>query len=402
MILGNGGNKNIIDVTKLFSNIFGNTSGVVLNVCPASVVLLGDHTHYNDGILISACVDKYWTFMVKKRKDCLINIVSTESENLTTINLEKPFEGNIYSFKLLRGLINILKEENLLNIGFDCVVSSTVPECLGLGSQAAQQVGFLNSIKKLFSLDITDEKLLSFVLKNELNIIGKISNVAHHYTVQFGKEKKIFSIDLRTKEYKTFSIDRDDYSLVICDSGEKIESPESICNERIEECEIGVKGLRLYIWGVRNLRDIELEFLHRHYHMLPKRIFNRVLYNVKERTRAELAIKYLRKKSYAEFGKLIIESNKNLFEDYELQNEHSDFLIKESSHLEGVVGSKMISCSPIRSTFNLVADNKIDKFIFEMKNSFEKKFQRQLKTYVVKLTGGTKKIPLKEIEFSLQ
>lgn len=402
MILGNGGNQNVIHTTKIFANLFGNTSNSVLSICPASVILLGDHTHYNDGILISASIDRYWTFLIRKRKDGEINLASTENASITSLRLDKLENDEDDSFRLLKGLIRILKEEDLLRFGFDCVVSSTVPECIGLGSSAAHQVGFLNCIRKVFALEIDDEKLLSLVHKNELNIIGKISNIAHHYTVQLGKEKKLFYIDLRTKEYKTVTLDSVERSLVICDSGEKIINPQKTCNERIEECEVGVKGLRLYLWGIRNLRDIELDFLHKHYHMLPRRIFGRVLYNVKERMRAQEAVKFLRKKSIEEFGNTINESHKNLAEDYELSNEHCDFIVKESYGIEGVHCSKLISCSPIRSTFHLVDDERLDQFTDTLKKSFKARFQNDLKTYVVKLTGGVKKISLKQIEFSKQ
>jgi len=402
MITGNDGYQNIFLARELFTVLFDNTANSILTICPASVILLGDHTHYNEGVLISVCIDKYWISLMRKRKDKEITIASTETNNISRFNLNELEEKSDDQFKLLKGLLKILKDEGKLQHGFDCVVSSSVPECIGLGSLAAQQVGFLNCIKKLFSLDLNDEKLLSIVRRNELNHIGKISNIAHHYTVQHGKEKKIFVMDLRTKEHKTISFGNDEYSLVICDSGERIIDPQKICNERIEECEIGVKGLRLYIWGIKNLRDIKMEFLHQHIHMLPKRIFDRVLYNVKERIRAEEAIKYMRKKSLLEFGRTILDSHNDLSEDYDLSNEHCDYLVKESTKIGGVLCSKMISCSPIRSTFNIVADGKVDQYINEIKNSYNQKFQKQLKTHVVKLSSGAKKIIFKDFELSLQ
>ena len=150
-MLGNGSNQNVIQVTKLFTSLFGDTTNAVLNISPASLILLGDHTHYNDGILLSACIDKYWITLVRKRKDKFINLVSTESGNIVKLDLENIEKENEPPFKLIKGLIRILKEEDFLKNGFDCVFSSTVPECLGLGASAAQQVGFLNSIKKCFS-----------------------------------------------------------------------------------------------------------------------------------------------------------------------------------------------------------------------------------------------------------
>jgi galactokinase len=175
-----------------------------------------------------------------------------------------------------------------------------------------------------------------------------------------------------------------------------------VCNERIDECEIGVKGLRLYIWGIKTLRDVGKDFLLKHYHMLPKRIFSRVLYNVKERARAEEALKLLKKKSYAEFGALIFESHKNLSEDYEISSDQCDFLVGQAGVIEGVLAAKMISCSPILSTFNLVVTGEVAKFTSRIQKAYEKRYNSRLKTHVLKLSGGVKKISAKELEFHFQ
>ena len=402
MEIGNGTHQQILQVIQHFDNVFGDTTAAVLNVSPASLMLLGDHTHYNEGILISACIDKYWIFLIRKRKDDDIYIASADTNEIENFSLENIDGDNKDSFKLLKGILKHLREFGLIKYGFDCVVSSTVPECLGLGSYAAHQIGFLNALKKLYNLSIDEERLLNIVRKNEFGAIGKISNVAHHYTVQYGKEKKLFFTDLRTYAHKSLPLRDDKYSIVICDTSEKIVDPQKICNERIEECEVGVKGLRLYIWGIKSLRDVELEFLHKHLHMLPRRIFSRILYNVKEKKRTEEALRGLKRKAMDEFGKLITQSHWSLVEDYDLSFEENNFLVKESSKISGVISSKTISCSPIRSTFHLVESDKVEEYTNTIKKLYENKFHSQLKTYVVKLTGGVKKISHKEIEFSLQ
>lgn len=398
----NGTHRQIIQVIQHFDNVFGDPSTAVMNICPASLMLLGDHTHYNEGILISACIDKYWIYLIRKRKDDEIYFASIGTNEIETFSLKNLDAGDKESFKLLKGILKYLHEFGLIKFGFDCVVSSTVPECLGLGSYAAYQIGFLNTLKKLFNLNLDEERLLNIVLKNEVGIIGRISNAAHHYTVRYGKEKKLFFTDLRTRTHKSLPLRDANYSIVICDTSKKIVDAQKICKERIEECEVGVRGLRLYIWGIKSLRDVELEFLHKHLHMLPRRIFSRILYNVKEKKRTEDALKGLRKKTMDEFGGLINQSHWSLVEDYDLSFDENNFLVQESSKISGVIGSKTISCSPIRSTFHLVANNKVDEYTKEIKKLYESKFHSELKTYVVKLTGGVKKISHREIEFSLQ
>jgi len=395
-------NSKIVKAKTLFEHLYGKTHGIVANISPASLIIMGDHTHYNEGILISTCIDRHWIFIISKRKDSEVNLISTESSDIVNFTISTSEIVMNDSYRLLRGLIKMLYEKGDLKYGFNCVISSNIPECFGLGSLASYQVGFVKSLMKIFKFEFDNKTALEYVRKNELNLIGKISNIAHHYTIMYGKEKKIFFLDLKTLEYKIIPWPDNNYSLVICDTTERNDNRLQICNERIDECEIGVKGLRLYIWGIKNLRDVELDFLLKHYHMLPKLIFNRVLYNVNERIRTENAVNFLKNKSIKDFSALIVKSHNDLVHNYDIGFENCNFVVQESLKIKGVVCSKMISCTPINSSFHIVENSEVEQFINTMKNLFKAKYKQQLVTYIVKLSGGIKKISLRELESVIQ
>lgn len=203
-------------------------------------------------------------------------------------------------------------------------------------------------------------------------------------------------------ERKNLPWPNEDYSIVICDTLERNENRLQICNERIEECAIGVKGLRLYIWGIKNLRNVGLDFLLKHYNMLPKLIFNRVLYNVNERIRAVESIGYLKNKSFNEFSELIGKSHQDLVNNYDIGFESCNFIVEESIKIKGVACSKMISCTPINSSFHIVENSEIENFTAILKKLFKAKYQKQLVTHIVKLSGGIKKISLNELSSVFQ
>jgi galactokinase len=395
---GNELSSKIGHMKTLFENLYGKSPRMVVNISPASLILMGDHTHYNQGLLISTSIDRYWIFVINKRKDSIVNFISTESKDIVNFTIFNSENGIKDSYRLLRGLIKILFEEGHLKYGFDCVISTTIPECLGLGSLAAYQVGFIKTLMKVFKFNFDDKAALEFVRKNELNLIGNISNIAHHYTVKYGKEKKIFFLDIKSLEYKVLPWPDNNYTLVICDTTERIENRMQICNERINECAIGVKGLRLYIWGIKNLRDVNLDFLLKHYHMLPKLIYNRVLYNVNERIRAGKAINFLKNKSIKEFSTLVIKSHMDLIHNYDIGFKDCNFIVDESLKIKGVVCSKMISCTNINSSFHIVENSEVENFINTIKDRFKGKYQKKLITHIVKLSGGIKKISVKELE----
>ncbi|MDQ7818761.1 MAG: galactokinase family protein [Melioribacteraceae bacterium] len=389
--------KKLSSATKtIFEELYGDPNGGHLIIAPASLILLGDHTHYNGGILLSVALNKFVTIIIKKRTDQTINLTDANSLNSIIFQISDIDNLNEHKFRNELCLLRMLKANCQLEFGFNCVIHSEVPECLGLGALASLEVGFATALNQELNLGLNNSDLLEYVRQCELLSIGKISNIAHHYTVKFGKENKFFNIDLRSLEHKSLARKEHNFDIVIINTGERIQFVSDICNERIEECEIGVKGLRLYIWGIKNLRDVEQSFLLRHYHMLPKRIFNRILYNVNERIRSEEALKFIKKNKMEDFGKCITQSHWSISSDYELSCPKCDFLIERSSKLPGVFGSKMISCSQWRSTFHLVRSENTNSFIKNIKKKFQNEFKSEPEFYVYQISDGVKEIPIKK------
>lgn len=394
----NGEKKLIITSKKKFEEIYGDLKNTHIFLTPASLILLGDHTHYNDGILLCTTINKFSVVIARKRNDNKINLTDIEKGTSISFNLSEIDHSEDHHFRHHICLLKLLTYDGLLKNGFDCVINSDIPEYLGLGSLASKEIGFSTAIKKILNINIDNTKLLGYVRNCELNNIGKISNIAHHYTTKFASEGKFFTIDLRKMDYKYVPYTKGNINLVIVNTKERIPFVSDICNERISECEIGVKGLRLYIWGIKNLRDIEQNFLLRHFHMLPKKIFNRILYNVNERNRAEEAIKSLKKNLVEDFGNYISQSHWSLSNEYDLSCEKCDFLVENSSKLNGVIGSKMISCSPYRATFHLVQKEKTKYFIKQICNSYKEKYKEEPEFLITSMTTGIKEIPLKKLE----
>lgn len=375
-------------------------ASVVLS--PVSIIILGDHTHYNDGISISAAVNRYTAIAVKKREDKAVQVVAGNQDTPINVFSEEFFE-KIGSFELrfIRKLVHTLRDAGKLNTGFDCVIVSDIPRSVGLGVYTSLLIGTLNAININLKLEMSVTEIMEFSRKVELELIGKISNKAHHYTVSKGKKNRLVYFDLRHDEFTTHSLPESKYKIIICDSPNIIERIEDICNERITECDVGVKGLRLYIWGITNLRDVELNFLEKHVHMIPRRVFQRCLYNVKERMRVDKAMKALKKKDYGILGEQMFNSNESLSVEYNLSSEELDYLVEESKNIEGVLGSKMISCTPHRSTLNLVESQKAEQFISLLSDAYKKKFGKEITAHILEFGEGVKHIPYKELVLTL-
>lgn len=376
---------------KSFEKKFGKGEEPAIILSPASLIFLGDHTHYNDGILLSCALDCYTVITIRKREDAEKNLHFSEESTTKEFCLNSK-DNQLIPYKIASNIAEFVYERYGLTSGFDCIFYSNIPQGVGLGGISSLSIGFINALDKIFNLKIEPVEKNNIARQSEKKYLGKISNKANHFTVANAEAGKITFVDLRKQSFENFKFDGKDYKIVICDTGIKIKNSADLCNERIEECEIGVKGLRLYIWGIKNLRDVNESFLFQHRHMLPKIVYERIHFNVQERIRVENALKAVKKNDKKTFSEQIYNSHKGLSENYNISSKELDHLVEESEKIEGVLASKMISCSPIRSTFHLIEKDKVEQFREQIYNKFSKTFRNRLNIYDFNFSSGVKRL----------
>ncbi|MBN1300825.1 MAG: hypothetical protein JW995_06380 [Melioribacteraceae bacterium] len=370
-------------------NINGSNKNSASVRVPASIIILGDHTHYNDGIILSCAVDRFAEAEIIKRQDQEINFVFGDCEFEYKTSIESVSEIDIKCGDISFGpLLRLLKERKLLNCGFDCRINSNIPSVLGLGRISAHQIAFISAFNKLMRLKLADDEIIDISREAEISFIGPICNKTHHQTILKAKSGSFILNDLRDNSVKLIKIGTDDYNIVICDTGKVIDKISEVCNERISECKVGVDGLRLYIWGIKNLRDVNPDFLKRHYHMIPRKVYNRVFYNVNERIRVEQAIEMLRKKEPDGFRRIVKESHISLRNDYEIGSEKLDYILNIAADFKSVIASKMISCSPIEGVFNIVKASEVQKFSDTIRKEYNKRYGEELITHTLSFSDG--------------
>ncbi len=379
----------ISELEKSFFNTFKPSKGAIIKISPASIMFLGDHTHYNDGILLSSAVQKYVSVIFSRRKDTQKNLLFNDTlYNLSVSKDELAALKKDWVFEYLIELIDNLEEREGKKFGFDALVDVDIPVCLGLGRYAALGSAFLKAFKEAYGFQYSEIDLVNITQGTEKQIIELISNRGHHFTAFLNPPKSLVLTDLRKDHPDFIPFPTENYRIILTDTQIDIKNPSAICNERIEECQVGVKGLRLYIWGIKNLRDVKLDFLKQHIHMIPRLVYKRCYYNVTERKRVEEAIKNIEKKKLKEFGKLIFDSHNSLNEDYDLSTEHLNFIVNNSKELPGVIGSKMISCSPRRSAYHIVKKENSDEFIDKISTIYRQKYDSELEISKIKFSEG--------------
>lgn len=343
-----------------FREYFGNVDEVKFLLSPSSIIILGDHTQYNDGIMISTAVNSYVGIAFKKITSGYTIIYDgiVYQGKPSTGFPESSESGPVGS---LINIVNNLIKENLLTCGFACYITNQTAKVFGLGNHAAISMGFLKALVLSSCINFSNEELLEFAVNAESEIFGPVVSKPLYYSSLGQRAGTILYYDIRSNFRKYFTMD-DNIHIVICNTQQEKENFHENCRDRILECEVGVKGLRLYLWGIKNLRDVEEKFLQRHIHMLPKRLYTRCLYNIVQRKIVEEANKDLRNNNFEKFGKKLNLTHEKLSELYEISSEIMDNLVRIAEDSKLCIGSKMVSCSYHDSTMNFVQRKNISKF----------------------------------------
>ncbi len=378
------------EMRKKFKIKFDSGVEPVFVQCPAALIMLGDHTHYNDGIILSAAVNRFAGAAIKKRNDKKVIFQIYNRKQVYSIDQLSDNNQNLNGSEFInfKPLLNAFVKKSWVDTGFECLIGSDIPLCIGLGHISSHFLAVAMAIVAEFKIQLQQNELIELVGKSQIDSLGKITNKAHLFTSFYAKLNQLLKTDLRQLKTESIRFSSGELKVVIFDTGVKIQEAKDICTERIEECMVGVQGARLYIWGIRNLRDVNLDFLQRHFNMLPRRIYNRILYNVLERIRVEKAIESSSNKNLDDFGRLLYESHASLRHDYSLGSEQLDFLVGEAKRFDFVFGAKLISCSTIESTFNIVHKAHTGEFIKAVKKSYKEKFKRNLNAYTLEIING--------------
>ncbi len=376
-----------------FSSNFGSSANAIKVKSPASLTLLGDHTHYNDGLLITASLNRFTYIMMRKTSDDSFKVIfNGKKVPLKNLNEDVPTKSTNYTFTIIKRILQSLLLRDLLPGGIECVIISDIPKSIGLGYYSSLQIGLFKAAKKLFKLTLTDLEIIDIATGIEKEFIGQISNRANYFCSSFGKANNLMFVDLRKNEYKYLKFNNDKFSFLLCDTNLTIKNSENICRTRIEECSVGVKALRLYIWGIKNLRDVDIDFLQKHINMIPQLVYKRCVYNVTEKQRVLNAIKAIRENNPLDFGNEIFDSFKSIVSDYELNYPELSFLVNESKKIEGVFAAKSISCTRSKCTYIIVETKQIDSAARKISNIYGKKNRNKLSTSVLNTCKGVQTV----------
>lgn len=348
---------------------------------PGRVELLGNHTDYNDGVVLSAAIDRGITMAGELSGDSIILLQSDGPQVRHDLDYRWPEPSTTHKWaNYPLGVVRILLEEGYEVPGFSATISSTLPTGAGLSSSAALEVATCMLIEKLAGYSLESMARAKLCRRAENEFVGVNCGLLDQASSVFGKENAAVFLDCRAESIDTVPFPKG-FALLITNSGIKHQLVGGEYNERREQCFEAAR-----ILGVRALRDATTEQLLNA--EMPELTRRRALHVTGEIERVFAGVEYLRAEDGAAFGKLMFASHESSRTNFENSTPELDALVEIAHTIDGVYGSRLSGGGFGGATVSLIDPTKSETIMTRLTNEYKQRTGIDCMTYLTTLATG--------------
>lgn len=304
---------------------------------PGRVELLGNHTDYNQGVVLAAAIDRGLTVAGIGRDDDVVELSSQLVDDPVTASLAKlrPLTKSRWANYAL-GVVAEFRAARHRIGGFAAEVSGDLPAGAGLSSSAAFEVATAGFLMALHDLRLDPQEVARLCRRAENEFVGVHSGLLDQATSVFGRADHVVFLDCQSEEIRTIPFPTE-VVMVIAQSRGKHDLLESLYNTRRDECAAAARAL-----GVASLREVTRAELEAAGPKLDRVLLRRAAHIVGENERVFRAVEILKSGSDpSEFGTLMNASHESSQTNFENSTPDLDRLVHMARSVPGVLGSRL-------------------------------------------------------------
>jgi galactokinase len=380
-------------VAKRFREVYGTNPRGVFRA-PGRVNLIGEHTDYNDGLVMPAAIDFYSYAAIGERVDETLSVYSEqfhETVDFTPEQLAAP--PRKYWSDYVRGVAAVLQQEGYPLKGANLVIDGQVPIGAGLSSSAAIEVATAFALTSLGGLTVPLLEIVRLCQRAENTYTGARCGIMDQFVSCFGRQDHALMLDCRSLEAIYLQLPPN-VRLVICNTMVRHELAGGEYNERRASCERVVETIVKFRPEVRALRDLTLEDLEHYRDQISDVDFRRCRHVITEDDRVKDAKAALESADLARFGELMYLSHDSLDRDYEVTCKELNIMVSLAREIRGVYGARMTGGGFGGCTINLVESRVVQEFQATVAREYEELTGLSPQIFVCAAAAGASEVAI--------
>jgi galactokinase len=373
---------------------------------PGRLEVLGNHTDYNEGLVMSVAIDRYMEIAASPRTDGKIELVTSaypQREVFSVSGIEKNPEAAWADY--VKGVLLELRRRGVHFSGFNAAIHSTIPVGAGMSSSAALEVATALMVRQLYPFGLNDlgqvqmppprdrrGNLPGLRLKERLPLaricqaaenrfVGVQCGLLDQISSLCGKAHHVMNIDCRFETVEQVPLIGE--VLVVCDTGVKHALVGGEYNELRRHCESAAGAL-----GARSLRSVEMSYLKANRSRLTAREYECAYHVVGEIQRVVYAERALRVEDHRQFGQYLFQSHESSRDQLRNSCPELDLLVELAGKQRACLGARLTGGGFGGATISLVTYHEVRDFMVDIARAYERSTGRSLRPVVCQMVDG--------------
>jgi galactokinase len=306
---------------------------------PGRANLIGEHTDYNDGLVLPFALGRDTLAAASRRSDGMLELCSRQvPTQRVSVGVRDLAPGGLNGWAAYpAGVAWALREAGHPPGGTSIAIDSDLPQGAGLSSSAALECAVAMALAQLFAVDMTRPQLAALAQRAENDFVGMPCGIMDQFASLLCEAGRALLLDCRSLATKLVPLDpaAAGLRLLLADTRASHVHAGGEYAARRRECADAARAL-----GVQSLRDITNDS------GLVGKLADSVLrrrarHVVTENVRVSAVAGLLSDGDLAGVGPLLSESHASLRDDFEVSWPEADVAV-EAAVAAGALGARMM------------------------------------------------------------
>lgn len=347
----------------------------VVAYAPGRIEVLGNHTDYNEGLVLSAAINygTYFALSPSASSECRLTAGDIMEEVRFSPDAPGRSDSAVWS-NYVRGVWAGILEKGATPKAFDAMFFGNIPLGAGLSSSAALETASALAFETFAAMSIDRIDIAKIGQRAEHEYAGVKCGLLDQISSLFGKKDHLVESDFRSLEVKNVPLGAD-ACFLMCNTNAKHALVDGAYNERREHCEQATSLFSgILDHPVNALRDVSVAEWEQHKAKLPEVTAKRSAHPVGETERVLTGAELLRKGDLTGFGELMFDSHQSSRTMFENSCEELDTIVDAAKALPGAMGARLSGGGFGGSVVVLVHPRDAETTTQALRQVYEKKY----------------------------
>jgi galactokinase len=354
---------------------------------PGRVNLIGEHTDYNEGLVLPAAISRYVRIAAAANGTDHIRLRSSAYSGDAEIRTGAPAQASVPAWaRYLQGVAVRLSGRGVRLAGVDALIDADLPIGSGLSSSAALEVAASLVFEHAAGSRLGPRDRALLCHEAEVEFVGVPCGIMDQFAVSLCRRGHALFLDCRSLETHHIPLPAE-LAIAVCDTGVRRTVGDSAYAARRRECEDALTWLSARRGHVSALRDVTLDDMPLIEEM-PDPLRRRVRHVVTENARVIETARALEGGEATRFREIFLASHDSLRDDYEVSAPELDAMVEAALSSPGSVAARMTGAGFGGAVVALVHRDRQHEFLKAVARGYRRRTDREGAFFASEATDG--------------